>query len=75
MVLKRRGKGNVALVHFGEGTTSLGDVHEAMNFAAVMKLPVVFICNNNQYAYSTPDREAIRGEVTGGARPGIRHAG
>lgn len=54
LVLKRRGNGNVATVHFGEGTTSLGDVHEAMNFAAVMKLPVVFVCNNNQYAYSTP---------------------
>jgi TPP-dependent pyruvate/acetoin dehydrogenase alpha subunit len=54
MVLKRRGKGNVALVHFGEGTTSLGHVHEAMNFAAVQKLPVIFICNNNQFAYSTP---------------------
>jgi TPP-dependent pyruvate/acetoin dehydrogenase alpha subunit len=54
MVLKRRGRGNVAVVHFGEGTTSRGDVHEAMNMAAVMKLPVVFVCNNNGYAYSTP---------------------
>jgi TPP-dependent pyruvate/acetoin dehydrogenase alpha subunit len=54
MALKRRGKGNIALTHFGEGTSSLGDVHEAMNFAAVLKLPVIFICNNNQYAYSTP---------------------
>lgn len=54
LVLKRRGEGKVALTHFGEGTTSLGDVHEAMNFAAVMKLPVVFVCNNNQFAYSTP---------------------
>ncbi len=54
LVLKRRGRGNVALVHFGEGTTSRGDVHEAMNLAAVMRLPVVFICNNNAYAYSTP---------------------
>jgi TPP-dependent pyruvate/acetoin dehydrogenase alpha subunit len=54
LVLKQRGKGNVALVHFGEGSTSLGDAHEAMNFAAVMRLPVIFICNNNQYAYSTP---------------------
>lgn len=51
---KQRGQGNVSLVHFGEGTTSRGDVHEAMNLAAVMKLPVVFICNNNAYAYSTP---------------------
>ncbi len=54
MVLKCRGKGNVVLVHFGEGTTSRGDVHEGMNWAAVMKLPVIFICNNNAYAYSTP---------------------
>jgi TPP-dependent pyruvate/acetoin dehydrogenase alpha subunit len=51
---KLRGKRNVALVHFGEGTTSRGDVHEAMNFAAVMKLAVIFVCNNNGYAYSTP---------------------
>lgn len=54
LVQKQRGHGNVALVHFGEGTTSRGDVHEAMNLAAVWKLPVIFICNNNAYAYSTP---------------------
>ncbi len=72
MVLKRRGKGNVALVHFGEGTTSLGHVHEAMNFAAVQKLPVIFICNNNQFAYSTPVEKqyaveslAVRGPAYG----------
>jgi TPP-dependent pyruvate/acetoin dehydrogenase alpha subunit len=50
------------LVHFGEGTTSVGDVHEAMNLAAVMKLPVVFVCNNNQYAYSTPAEKQFRVE-------------
>jgi TPP-dependent pyruvate/acetoin dehydrogenase alpha subunit len=72
LVLKQRGKGNIALVHFGEGTTSLGEVHEAMNFAAVMKLPVIFICNNNQYAYSTPTNKqyaveslAVRGPAYG----------
>jgi TPP-dependent pyruvate/acetoin dehydrogenase alpha subunit len=54
LTLKNGGKKNVVLVHFGEGTTSRGDVHEAMNLAAVMKLPVIFICNNNAYAYSTP---------------------
>ena len=54
MVLKWRSRGNVALVHLGEGTTSVGQVHEAMNMAGVMKLPVVFICNNNGYAFSTP---------------------
>jgi len=54
MVLKWRKQGNVALVHLGEGTTSVGQVHEAMNMAAVMKLPVIFVCNNNGYAFSTP---------------------
>jgi TPP-dependent pyruvate/acetoin dehydrogenase alpha subunit len=54
MTMKRRSKGNVALVTFGEGTTSRGDVHEAMNMASVMKLPVIFVCNNNGFAYSTP---------------------
>jgi len=53
IAFRRRGAKNVALVHFGEGTTSRGDVHEAMNMAAVMKLAVIFICNNNAYAYST----------------------
>ena len=57
LVQKQRGQGHVTLVHFGEGTTSRGDVHEAMNMAAVWKLPVIFICNNNAYAYSTPTRQ------------------
>lgn len=43
-----------ALVYFGDGATSRGDWHEGINFAAVQKLAVVFLCNNNQYAYSTP---------------------
>jgi len=38
----------------GDGATSKGDVYEAMNFAGVRKLPVVFVCENNRYAYSTP---------------------
>jgi len=77
MVLKQRKNGNVALTHFGEGTTSRGDVHEAMNMAAVMKLPVIFICNNNAYAYSTPtDKQyavkdlALRGAAYG--MPGVK---
>jgi TPP-dependent pyruvate/acetoin dehydrogenase alpha subunit len=54
MTLKWRGRKNVVVVTFGDGTTSRGDVHEAMNWASVMTLPVIFICNNNAYAYSTP---------------------
>jgi TPP-dependent pyruvate/acetoin dehydrogenase alpha subunit len=44
----------VAVAFFGEGASSRGDVHEAMNFAGVHKLPVIFVCENNRYAYSTP---------------------
>jgi len=41
-------------VYFGDGATSKGDFHEAMNFAGVFRLPVVFICQNNQWAISIP---------------------
>jgi len=44
----------VALAFFGDGATSEGDFHEAMNFAGVYKTPTVFICRNNQYAISLP---------------------
>ena len=54
MALRYKGIEGVAFSYFGDGATSRGDWHEAVNFAAVQKLPVVFICNNNQYAYSTP---------------------
>ena len=54
MALKMRGQKNVVLCYFGEGATSRGDWHEGLNLAAVRKAPVVYICNNNQYAYSTP---------------------
>jgi len=45
---------NVVLCYFGDGATSRGEWHEALNFGAVFKLPIVYLCNNNQYAYSTP---------------------
>jgi pyruvate/2-oxoglutarate/acetoin dehydrogenase E1 component/TPP-dependent pyruvate/acetoin dehydrogenase alpha subunit len=51
---RMRQRPNVAGVFFGDGASSRGDFHEGLNFAAVHRLPVVFICNNNQYAYSTP---------------------
>ena len=54
LALKYQGTKNVAMCWFGEGSTSLGHWHEGMNLASVQKLPVVWICNNNQYAYSTP---------------------
>ena len=56
LAFKMRGESRVAFAGTGDGGASRGDFHEAMNFAAVRKLPVVFFCNNNQYAYSTPLR-------------------
>ena len=50
----------VAVCLFGDGATSKGDVWEAMNFAGVHKLPVVFVANNNQWAISVPLRLADR---------------
>jgi len=44
----------VAVAFFGEGATARGDFHEALNFAGIHALPVVFVCENNRYAYSTP---------------------
>ena len=53
---KLRGTGEVVLCTFGDGATSKGDFHEGLNFAAVHSLPVVFVCENNQYAISVPLR-------------------
>ena len=53
-----RGDDVVAITYFGEGTSNQGEVHEAMNFAGVHKLPVIFVCENNGYAISVPlDRQ------------------
>src|SRR5262244_3397124 len=49
-----RGTGQVAVCFFGDGTTNIGAFHEALNFAAVWKLPVVFVCENNLYMEYTP---------------------
>ena len=54
MALRYQGKSGVCFSYFGDGATSRGTWHEGVNLATVQKLPVIFICNNNQYAYSTP---------------------
>jgi pyruvate dehydrogenase E1 component alpha subunit len=53
---KYRGEDRVALAYCGDGSTSRGDFHEAVNIAAVMDLPCIFVVENNQFAYSTPLR-------------------
>jgi pyruvate dehydrogenase E1 component alpha subunit len=54
MAFKLRREARCAITWVGDGATSRGDFHEAMNWAAVQRLPVIFVLENNQYAYSTP---------------------
>src|ERR671939_79860 len=54
LAFRIREEKRVAVGWFGEGASARGDCHEAMNLAGVRRLPVVFICDNNQWAYSTP---------------------
>ena len=57
LAFKQRREPRVAITYFGEGATARGDFHEALNIAAVLCLPAVFVIENNQFAYSTPARQ------------------
>src|SRR5438067_9059934 len=50
---------NVVVAYFGEGASNTGDFHEALNFAGVQRLPIVFVCENNLYAYSVPVEKSM----------------
>lgn len=58
LAAKKRGKGQVAVCCFGDGSSNRGTLHEAMNLAAVWKLPIVWICENNLYAQHMPIKDA-----------------
>ena len=60
LAAKLRGEGRVTIVNFGDGATSIGAVHEAMNLAGAWKLPIIFVCQNNQIGEYTkiPDYTA-----------------
>lgn len=60
---KMRKEPRVALTYFGDGATSEGDFHEAMNFASVFQVPCVFICQNNQWAISVPRETQMNSET------------
>lgn len=75
--MKYRQSDEVALVYFGDGATSEGDFHEGMNFAAVFTVPIVFVCQNNQWAISIPREEqteskTLAQKALGYGMPGIQ---
>ncbi len=63
MAMNIKEEKKVVLTYFGDGSSSEGDCHEALNFAAVFKAPVVFICLNNQYAISVPFERQCKAET------------
>ncbi|MCV4230118.1 thiamine pyrophosphate-dependent dehydrogenase E1 component subunit alpha [Virgibacillus sp. LDC1] len=76
LAAKMQKKDFVSFVTFGEGSSNQGDFHEGCNFAGVHKLPVIIMCENNQYAISVPLHKQISGKVSdralGYGFPGIR---
>ena len=58
---KMRNTDNVSVVFFGDGASNQGSLHEAMNLASIWKLPVIFVCENNRYAESTPFEYSVAG--------------
>ena len=70
LAAKIRKTGQVAMTSMGEGSSNQGDVHEGLNFAAIHKLPFVFVVENNGYAISVP--AAMEVSVDGRGRPGLR---
>lgn len=61
--MKYRKEKHVAMAFFGDGATSEGDVHEALNFAGVFQAPVIFVCQNNQWAISIPRSRQTRAKT------------
>ncbi|WP_223066569.1 thiamine pyrophosphate-dependent dehydrogenase E1 component subunit alpha [Paenibacillus caui] len=76
LAAKMQKKDVVSFVTFGEGSSNQGDFHEGCNFAGVQKLPVIIMCENNQYAISVPIHKQLAGKVSdralGYGFPGVR---
>jgi TPP-dependent pyruvate/acetoin dehydrogenase alpha subunit len=77
MAAKRKGLDRVTVVSFGDGATNTGSFHEAANMAALWHLPIVLVCQNNQYAEMTPTThtmklEKVADRAAGYGMPGVR---
>ena len=73
---KYKGNSQVAVAFYGEGASNEGAIHEAMNMAAIWKLPMIFVCENNQYAVTMPVKkstsvERIADRAQGYGMPGV----
>jgi TPP-dependent pyruvate/acetoin dehydrogenase alpha subunit len=66
LAFRSRGEQRVAVATLGDGTAGTGDFHESLNLAASLSLPVVFVCQNNQFSISTPARAALAGGSVAG---------
>lgn len=76
LAIRMRREEGIVIAYFGDGASSFGDSHEAMNFAAIHRLPVIFMCENNKYATSVPQRrqmavESVASRADGYGMPGI----
>ena len=76
LAAKMKAEDRVIIVYFGDGASSAGDCHEAMNFAAIHRLPIIFFCENNNYAISVPlDKQmavdSIASRAEGYGIPGV----
>ena len=75
LAAKIRKTGQVAMTSMGEGSSNQGDVHEGLNFAAIHKLPFIFVVENNGYAISVPMARQVAGSSVWRAGGGLRHPG
>ena len=77
LAARMRKTDRVVIAFFGDGASNQGVVHESLNLAAVWKLPIIFLCENNQYALSTSSKRTVAGDSIAGraaayAIPGVR---
>ena len=72
---KIRGDGHVSLVFFGDGASNQGACHESMNLASIWRLPVIYVCENNQYAVTTSYRDSVAVEHVSDRAPAYNMPG
>ena len=77
LAARLRHSDRVVIAFFGDGASNQGVVHESLNLAAVWKLPIIFLCENNQYALSTSSKRTVAGDSIAGRAaaysiPGVR---